>query len=457
MGGDKQKTARALAVEVLNRFDTKRTYANVILDGMLRQTEEKQRTSDLVYGTIRNLNAIDLVVSSLGGCLSNRIPAKLLNTIRIGAYELIYRPESPDYAIVNEAVDNVKKIAGKKQASFTNVVLRNICRHIKERRVTLSQSNPKKTLPQTLFTGCEFDIDILPDIEKSPDVYLSEAFSLPIWLVKGWIDEYGIENARQICFAGNRRPSIYVRVNRLKTTTKKLAEKFCEAGIDFEITDEKSMIKLNGPQSVTDMPGFRDGLFSIQDFSAFQAASLLQPQPRWKILDLCAAPGTKTMQLAELTADKAQIYATDIDTQRLEKVRENAERLGVKNVKIVEYDDLGQVTEKGRFDAVLLDVPCSNTGVLAKRLEARFRIDKKAIDKLTKIQSGLLEKAAEMVAQHGKICYSTCSIESCENGGVVKDFLAKNKNFKLEKEKLTLPSAQPPDHDGSYAAVIKTK
>ena len=237
-----------------------------------------------------------------------------------------------------------------------------------------------------------------------------------------------------------------------------MAKKFCQADIDFKIPDDESMLKIKSPQAVVELPGFAEGLFSVQDTTASQAVKALRPCNGWTILDLCAAPGVKTTQLAELTADSAKIIATDIDSQRLERVKENIARLRLNSVSVIAYENLEKViAEIGPFDAVLLDVPCSNTGVLAKRVEARYRVKPKAVIELTKIQSELLTAAATMIKPQGKICYSTCSIQKAENTELVKVFLLENKNFKLESEKLTLPSAESHDHDGGYVAIIKRK
>jgi len=457
MVGQTRKTARTIAMVVLNQFNrtTKHSYVGQILDKFLQQTNEKQRATDLVFGTIRNRTAIDTVIAELADCPTDRIPTKLLNIIRIGTYELIYCPKTAEYAIVNEAVKNAKTIAGKKQAGFTNAVLRQITRRIQNRQVPLSQADIRKTLPQMSLTGCEFDSDVLPDPKTSPADYLSGAFSLPKWLVSDWLTEFGLEKVRQICFASNRRPSIYIRPNTLKTTIQEIAKEFHQADVEFEIVADKSMLKIKAAQAIAELPGFAEGLFSVQDITASEAVRLLRPQPGWKILDLCAAPGGKTTQLAELTEDKAKIIATDIDSKRLEKVKENTTRLGINSVNIIAYGQLERTAaEIGPFDCVLLDVPCSNTGVLAKRPEARYRIRRKIITEVTRTQRQLLETVATMIKPGGKICYSTCSIQKDENSELVRDFLLQNRSFKLKSENLTLPSAQEFDHDGGYVAII---
>ncbi len=182
------------------------------------------------------------------------------------------------------------------------------------------------------------------------------------------------------------------------------------------------MIRITGPHAVTQLPGFSEGLFSVQDLSASMAVRTLSPQPGWSILDLCSAPGSKTTQIAELSRDAASVTATDIDTVRLERVAENIARLGLKSVTIVPHAQLEQATKP--FDAILLDAPCSNTGVLSRRVEARFRVTAQAVKDIAAIQKGLLAKAAGLVKPGGRICYSTCSIQRRENQDMTREFLA---------------------------------
>jgi 16S rRNA (cytosine967-C5)-methyltransferase len=500
-------TARTIAIDVLNKFDPERNYAGPILDKLLHKTDQRQRATDLVFGTVRNRLAIDTVIAKLSRCPVERIPAKLLNILRIGAYELIYSPETGEYAIVYEAAENAKAIADKKQVGFVNAVLRQIARLITNRQGPFTAANVTRTLPQTPATSCEFAISFLPDPQASPADYLSTAFSLPKWLVADWLAEFGFANTWQICLASNRRPSIYIRPNPLKTATQKLATKLCREGIDAEIVCsvipaeagiqktnalDDSMIRLKSPKQVSELPGFAEGEFTVQDISSAQAVRFLKPKSHWSILDLCAAPGVKTTQLAEATGDKAQIIATDIDSQRLEKLDENIARLGLRSITIVAYEQLFKNPKSEirnpKFDAVLLDVPCSNTGVLARRIEVRYRIKQNAIKQLVEVQSRLLSAAAESVKPGGKICYSTCSIQKEENSELIKNFLLQNPAFHLEFEKLILPSAQcrtncsspkwrklsltgeqdlkndkyphqasigAADHDGGYVAVLK--
>lgn len=488
MAPGKSKSARTLATDVLNLFDPKRNYAASILNNILDQTAEKQRATDLVFGTIRNRSAIDTVIAAFSSRPTERIPPRLLNVLRIAAYELIYRPETPGYSVVNETVENAKEMLGKKPVGFVNAVLRNITRHTTNRYAQISYADVRTTFPQTPATGCEFDTPIIPDPHTHPADYLSAAFSLPKWLITDWLGEFGFERTRQICFASNRRPSIYIRTNPLRTTAGDFAQKLQEQDIDFETVPpdilrvssiehpardglahrESSMIRVKSAAAVTQLPGFAEGLFTVQDLAASLAVKMLDPQPGRKILDLCAAPGVKTTQLAEITAGSAEITATDINADRLKMVEENVGRLGIGAITVIPYVDIeNRSAEVGPFDAVLLDAPCSNTGVLARRIEARYRLNPGAIQEFTITQDQLLSTAASMTGPRGRICYSTCSIQKAENNELVADFLRQNPDFKLDSETLILPSAEIPkkdcayqdrqirfDHDGGYVAIL---
>jgi 16S rRNA (cytosine967-C5)-methyltransferase len=470
------QSARAIATRVLHGFDPAREYAGQMLDRLLDQTQERQRATDLVHGTVRNRGAIDAVIATFSGRPTARIDARLLTILRVAVYEIAYNSATPVYSIVDEAVNTAAKSGGKRQSGFVNAVLRQIVRHVANRQADLAQANPRRTLVQTPQAGCEFDTDFLPDPATDAGTHLSLRFSLPSWLVAEWLSEFGLEQTRSICMACNRKPSLYIRVNPLRATPEDLLARLREAGAQAEPVRSDAvrrypdmplrahyeqenaaqgsvMIRITGPHAVTQLPGFSEGHFSVQDLSASQAVRILNPQPGWSILDLCSAPGSKTTQIAELSRDAASVIATDIDPARMERVRENVARLGLRSVTIVPHAQIGQGPE--RFDAILVDAPCSNTGVLSRRVEARFRVTAQAVKDIAEIQKGLLAKAAGLVKPGGRICYSTCSIQKRENQDVVRDFLAGHSEFELASESLLLPSIGPFGHDGAYVALLK--
>ncbi len=452
------KTSRQVALDVLNKFHVARHNAGEILHSMIHQTDQKAQATDLVFGVIRNRPAIDMLITRMADAPLKRIRKKLLNILRIGVYELIFAPKTAQYAVVNEAVNLAGTVARKKQAGFVNAVLRNVSRSIVDRTISLADADVLKTLPQSPQTGCLFNIEILPDPKADPAAYLSNAFSLPKWLIDDWLSKFGFEQTRQICFAGNRAPSIFIQPNTLKISAKSLAERFTVRRIEFDIDPTGKLLKLKSHTPVHELPGFDEGLFTVQDPTGAQAVEILAPQPGWTIIDLCAAPGAKTIRMAQLMDNVGRIIATDIDRRRLQKVNENCIRCGITIVRIVPYDRLEEVVPKlGRCDAVLLDVPCSNTGVLARRPEVRLRINPQAVGRLSRTQLRLLEKAAQIVSTGSRICYSTCSILNQENKEVIKHFLLNNPDFCLESENLTLPRIADDtsfDHDGGYVAIL---
>jgi 16S rRNA (cytosine967-C5)-methyltransferase len=452
------KSARIVAAEVLGRFDSKRAHAGPILDRLLPETDEKQRATDLVFGAIRNLIAIDRVIGQFSGRPVARIDSALRAIIRVGVYELVYSPETPVYSIVNEAVENTRRTGGKKQTGFVNAVLRSVLRHIAERQTEPGESTARRTLVRSPETGCEFDAALLPDPTSDPATFLSACFSIPPWLAAEWVAQFGPQQAREIALGSNRKPSVYIRVNTLKIDPAHLLERFQKAGVRAEAVGplDGNMLRILGPQAIAQLPGFAEGSFVVQDLSASGAVRVLDPQPGWTILDLCAAPGTKTTQLAEVTRDEARIVATDIDAERLTRVTENISRLGCRSVTVVPYAEI-EPGEAGRFDAILLDVPCSNTGVLARRVEVRHRVRPDSIAELAGMQLALLKKAAKLLADDGKICYSTCSIQKGENGDLVRRFLSVDQRFELAREELTLPSAARFDRDGAYVAILRRR
>ena len=453
---DKSKlTARALAYTVIKKFDPNKTRPDILdLGKKLHKTNEPQRCTDLVNSTARHCLSLDKIIIAFGGRSISRISRLLLGVLRVSVYEICFCMQTPQYCIVNEAVEYVKSQAGKRQVAFVNAVLRQICRGIENRSILLTDSDPKKTVITSLSTGCEFKISVFPDPDLDQSDYLASSFSLPKWLIDIWLNEFGYKRTREIALASNRRPGMYLRVNTIKTSNAYMLQALQEYGLD-PVLCESGLIWLRSTGNITKLPGFKQGYFSVQDQSAYNAVKLLNPQKEWTVLDLCAAPGGKTTHLAELTMDKAHIFATDINKDRLHLVQDNILRLGLHSVKIIDFDSVTEhVRINGLFDTVLVDVPCSNLGVLAKRVEVRYRLKPGDISKLEKIQLGILNSAALLVRPLGIICYSTCSIYAQENTQIVQSFLQDNPQFKLKTESLILPSAQHPDTDGAYCAIL---
>ncbi len=453
----RQADYRYAAWLVLKNFKPDKHDTAELIEKFGAKTQNRSGLIDIVLGIIRNLVFIDGLISQISAQPINKISVKTLNCLRIAFYEIIFSNRE-HYAVVSEAVNLAKKTGSKKSAGFVNAVLRKVCSHIKNKNANLKIAEPQKILPLNPRTGCQFDIDVLPDPAESLAEYLSSAFSLPLWLIEQWLTQFSDEKTTNICFASNRRPAIYARANKLKISPAELFEILKAQDINCDFVEKYKMVRLNKPGNISELKAFKEGLFTIQDITSSLVVPLLSPQSGWKIFDICAAPGTKTTQIAELTGDKGLIIATDRDNARLAKLDENIRRLDITSVRPADYETfLKDSSHKSCADAVLLDVPCSNSGVLARRPEVRYRLTAKALDWLVKTQSELLKLAATLVTKGGKICYSTCSILNQENNDIVSNFLTKHPEFSLENENLILPSAETCDFDGGYAAILVKK
>jgi 16S rRNA (cytosine967-C5)-methyltransferase len=452
-------TARNTAWKALNQCDILRHDTAAVLNQLLSRSDRPAQATDIVFGVIRNRAAIDRVLTQCASIDSDRVKPSQWNLLRIGVYELVYAPDTADYAIINEAVELAAKAGSKKAGGFINAVLRNVQRAIQNRQTPYTSDNRRRMIPQTPQSGCLFKNELLPDPDKETTQYFSTAFSMPQLLVNEWLRAFGTEQTREICFASNRHPSVIAQPNTLWVTTEALSKKLDNEHLSNERFED--VLRIRGTGKMNTSRAYLEGLFYIQDTTASEAVKLLEPQPDWTVLDLCAAPGGKCAALAMGMRDQGMILATDIDAKRLGHVRENAKRLRLQSVEIVPHNRAEHATQKQkRLDAIVLDVPCSNTGVLARRVEARWRWKPEAVAALQKIQQDLLKQAAALARPGTKILYSTCSIQPGENQHQVQRFLFEHKQFSLLSEKLTLPTSATEitcDHDGGYAALLQMK
>ncbi|MBE0537085.1 MAG: methyltransferase domain-containing protein [Phycisphaerae bacterium] len=461
MSDPEKQSARTVALDVLDQFDRRRTDIRQILHDRIDAIGAagvKAGATDIVFGVLRNGVVIDRLINRCSGVPDGHMRKRIHNVLRIGMYELVYVPAAPEHAVVNEAVNLARAVAGKRDAGFVNAILRNATRMIRRRTAPLGDAAATRCIPHDTQTGCEFAEDVLCSPQQEPAGYLAQAYSLPQWLVGEWLTQFGFDKSQQVAAASNRRPGIYLQPNTLKTSAAGLAEKFDQADIEYRIIADAGMLKLKTHMPIASLPGFDEGLFTVQDPTAASVVTALRPTTGQTLLDLCAAPGGKTVRLAQLMNDQGRIVATDVDAKRLAAVRENCARLGITAVECVPWTHLAEaLTSSTRWDGVLVDAPCSNTGVMARRPEVRMRVTPEAVRSLAQIQAQLLEQAADAVAPGGHICYSTCSIQTSENMDVVEALVKRRPEFLIERHALTLPFVAEDlsfDHDGGFVAVL---
>ena len=446
-------SARKVAMTVLSQMNFKSHDCSELLSKYHNKTDQKQQATDITYGVVRNLTLIDYVLNKVCSVRADRVNKNVLASVRIGAYEIIYSPASAEYAIVNECVNLVRN---EKERGFVNAVLRSLLRAIDNRSAEGYKLFDPHVVPAAREVGCRFKEEILDHKEGEELRFLAKVFSLPVWLIEKWVRNFGIDKTIDICYGSNRKPSVYLRPNMTKTTAQSMQEILAQKDIKSEIGPD-GMLCLLGSCAVNELPGYEEGLFSVQDPTAAKVARLISPKQGDVIADLCSAPGTKTTHLAELMDNRGIVFASDKDPMRLKKVSENISRLGLSIIQCVSYETVFDYLHNSRLDAILLDVPCSNTGVMAKRCELRHRINQRALRDLAAVQLGLLNKVAAEFKSCSKICYSTCSIVPEENSQLIQQFLLKNTNFVLIEEALTLPSDLTHGCDGGYVAILQRK
>ena len=276
-----------------------------------------------------------------------------------------------------------------------------------------------------------------------------------------WTERLGAEQTAQLLDWNNTPPKTFARVNTLKTSPEALIEKWRSEAVDYDFVKrdwfpDNSVFELKSAPALHALPSFQEGLFYIQDPSTLLAINLTAARPGEQILDVCAAPGGKLSCLAQETNNQSRIIARDVSADRLQLIQENCARLGVTCATVELTSGENQPTaasaETG-FDRILLDAPCSNTGVMRRRVDLRWRIKPSEIRRLALAQSQLLEQSAPLVKTGGCLIYSTCSLEPEENELVIADFLKAHPEFQMETQRTLLPFVD--NVDGAYVAKLK--
>lgn len=407
---------RGAAVDILNRIERTDSYLDKLLDHELRNSElsgqDKALLYELVHGVVRWMGRLDWILSGFyKGQFSKALPI-LKNALRVALYQIMFLDKIPDYAIVNEAVDFVKKLQGQKPADITNAVLRNIIRS----KNGLRYPNPEENL-----TG-----------------YLAAYYSHPSWLVKRWVERYGQEATEALMLANNERPYLTLRVNLLKVDKTEFESLLNSVNLRFNHCKYlPDFYKLQNLTNIQNWQYFQEGYFTIQDESAGMACRLLDVQPGMNVLDLCAAPGGKTTYLADLMNNRGTITSVDKFEIKLKYLEASLNRLGITNVKTVQADI--RELEAESYDRILLDAPCSGMGTLSKKPEIKWKKDLLDIRKLAALQSELIRKAAALLNPGGVLVYSTCTTEPEENFEVISGFLAEHPEFELDKASRFVP------------------
>jgi len=415
---------RGKAVAILKNILEDKTYSAIAIDKGLCDSgfdgRDKAFVTNIVYGTLTNLKYIDYQIKSYSKTNIKKLSMNVLCILRISLYQIIFMDKVPQSAAVNEGVKLAKKMCFK-SSGFINAILRSFLRE--------GEKLPDKT-----------------NVKE----YLSVKYSFEEYMVSMWFDRFGKEKCEKILKMLNEIPKIAIRVNSTKITRDELIEK--TGGVKGGC---ESAVILPPMGSVSEIEGFEEGLFTVQDVAAQRVALMMAPEKDDRILDMCAAPGGKTTHMAEIMNNTGEVVAWDIHAHKIPLIENTAKRLGLTNIRAYVHD--GKELDENlfqSFDKVLLDAPCSGLGIIKKKPEIKWERAKEDIEAIINEQKILLQNAAQYVKTGGTLIYSTCTINQEENEDRVQYFLENNKDFYLEEEINIFPDEE---QDGFFIAKIKRK
>ncbi|MDR2578493.1 MAG: 16S rRNA (cytosine(967)-C(5))-methyltransferase RsmB [Chitinispirillales bacterium] len=409
---------RQLVLKILSDFDDRPGDPDRIAEKVLSRKRIEQRDRrfifEIVYGVLRNRIYLDYVIDRF---LSTDRELKLDNVRRIlqlGAYQILFLDRVPDHAAVNESVNLAKKDRGAAPAAgLVNAILRNVIKN-------------KHSI-------------VLPDPKADLSGRLSVEFSHPKWMVERWLARYGLGNTKKILMFNNERPDIYLRRSRTHIFSRQQFDNdvrtLCEPGCGYFNLYYK-MKKSFDPQSLRIL---QDGFCTVQAPSSGWVVALLGLSSGDRVADLCAAPGGKTTLMAEAVGEPGAVFAGDRSRWKIGLLAGTIEKLGIKNIYPVICDSV-RPPFRGLFDKVLVDAPCSGTGVLQRHPDGRFVRTASDIENAAYLQKKLLDSAANMVGSGGVIVYSTCSLEPEENEDQVARFLSDHPEFELDAPPDAVPA-----------------
>jgi 16S rRNA (cytosine967-C5)-methyltransferase len=395
---------------------------------------------ELAQGTERVHRFLDFVVEQF---VDRGLPKDplLLSALRLGAYQLLYLSRTPPHAILNETVGLLQDNRG-----FANAVLRKLAQSIHDRTADPLKPGQEIPLPDgpSGARSLVFTEALLPTLGTAE--FLASRYGMPEFLVRRWVESLGFADAEMACTASNLPAKVVLRPTRL-CTMDELVSALADQGVETTATGVDELVVVESGYPFRG-PSFEQGWFIAQDPTAYLAAKAVGALPGETVLDMCAAPGTKTTVLAEAVGESGRVFAFDTDVPRRRHIVENLERLGLTGwTSVLEtLDDFQAV------DRVLVDAPCSNTGVLSRRVEVRRRLQPSTFQELAQIQRALLGQALGLCKPEGSVTYSTCSIDTSENREVVDAVIAENPGWKVVLDRLTVP--EPLGCDGGYVATL---
>ena len=451
VSGETPMNARELALKAMVAAHRDGTYVqdelHKLMDVEAVSAADKALATDVALGTTRHRRTLDYLLQILLTEPLQTMSAVARIVLECAAYQMLFLDRVPDYAVVNESVTLVQCHGAKRLAGLTNAVLRKLPCLLDRRATAEGQADLRRRIASPHGGTVVLAGALLP---ADPTVRLGVAASFPDFLLRRWVARWGAVRAENIMDRLNRPPRVFARVNSLRTTPEELLAGLTKAQRAACTTWRAAVIDLTGLAHDQMVAWLDAGLVTVEDPSAMLAVEAMNLRAGQTVLDLCAAPGGKTATIAELLKGQGTVVAMDREGPRLELLRQTVDRLGLGIVRVAVNDpDRWPPDAPVAFDRVLVDVPCTNTGVLNRRADARWRLSAETLHSVTVLQRSLLEQAAGATRVGGLCVYSTCSLEPEENAVLIRDFVAGHPWMALQVERETLPSDRG---DGGYTA-----
>jgi len=447
----RKPNARSLAIESLLLSRKPNSFIEATVHSLQNKYKlpdsERRLLEELSFGVTRRRLTLSYIISNFLKKPIKKLQPTVEFALLTGAYQLLFLSKIPPYAAINETVKSIKE-KSPHSAALVNAVLHRIHESIEEKTSDKPPSllDPQKTI-LTPNGPTILKIPILPHPSETIK-HLTVQFSVTEFFVEKLRSQFSEEQTQEILMSSITPPPFTIRANTLKTSRTELKKSLIKSAIKVEDGKHPSALIIKFPGDITQLRQFQEGLFYVQDESAMMVVDALSLQKGLCILDACAAPGGKTSAIAELLRNTGFLVAVDNDFKRLLAMKENLTRLGAVASLLCADTTLLSKTLNTLFDRVLLDAPCSNSGVLRRRLEARYRITQENLNSLTALQKRLLDGVAPLTKPGGILLYATCSILKDENEKRVEEFLKDHPEFTMGKKRLGLPKTN--GHDGFF-------
>lgn len=417
--GSETINSRELALDILLSVTRDGEYSHIAIRNTLDKyrylsKQERSFIKRLCEGTLEHMIWIDYVLNQFSSVKVNKMKPVIRCILRSSVYELNYMDAVPASATCNEAVKLAQKRGFRNLKGFVNGVLRSISRNLEA-------------------------ID-LPDRESKPLEYLSVVYSMPVWILELWQNSYTEEQIEGFLEAFLTEMPTAIRVNPLKTTKEELEKELKAVQVQVRETELEDVLFLDNYDMLERIPGFAAGKFHVQDISSMQVGLWANPPKDSYVLDVCAAPGGKSLHMAELMQGTGMVEARDLTEYKISLIQENIRRCELPNIRAIQAD-ARELDEKmvGKADFVIADLPCSGLGVLGRKADIKYKINKKACEALVTLQREILHIVQQYVKPGGILMYSTCTINPGENEENIAWFLKEHPEFRLEKQQQLLP------------------